>query len=317
MSGELRPQYLAEIIGQVSIKEQLAISISATKERGETLGHLLFDGPRGTGKTTLSIAIANELGVPIQMLNGATIKEPVDIFRSLRDAEKNSVIFIDEIHRLPIKVEELLYTALEDFRIDIPVGMGNRTRVISYDLEPYTMVGATTMVGGVTGPLRDRFRNRLTLQLYSHNELAQIIRGNANKLQVSISPEAELELAKRSRGTPRIAINYFFWTRDVMTDRREESITTEIVKKAMDMKEVDGMGLSKQDREYLRLLMEVFDGGPVGERNIAVSLNISPETVSNDIEPYLIQLEYIKRTDRGRKITRKGQEYYHKSIRKI
>lgn len=296
----LRPKWLREVIGQRKVAERLAVAVAAAKKLGEPLGHILFDGPPGLGKTTFATVLPNELGTSIQMTSGPALSKPADLLPFLTNLEEGAILFIDEIHRLPRVVEEFLYPAMEDYRIDIVLGEGVHARTITMRLKRFTLIGATTRSGLLSGPMRDRFKMHEHLEFYSVEELAQIIRVNAAKLQTPITPEAAEELARRSRGTPRIANARLYWARSYAAARHEGVITADIARAALDMAEVDPEGLDKNDRRYLETLIELFGGGPTGVEALAATLNLAADTLADEIEPYLLREQYIIRSPRGR-----------------
>jgi Holliday junction DNA helicase RuvB len=296
----LRPRWLREVIGQKAVVQRLEIVLNACKKLGESMAHILFDGPPGLGKTTFATVLPNELGTSIQLTSGPALSRPADLLPFLTNAEDGSFLFIDEIHRMPRVVEEFIYPAMEDFRIDIVLGEGINARTISMKLKRFTLVGATTRSGMLSGPMRDRFKMHEHLEFYSVEELAQIIRINARKLQTTISDEAALELAQRSRGTPRIANARLWWTRNYATSEADGCIDLDVARAALHMAEVDGEGLDKQDRRYLDVLIGVFEGGPTGVEAIAATLNLPTDTLSDEVEPFLLREQFIVRTPRGR-----------------
>lgn len=301
---ELRPQRLADVVGQRNVVERLEIMLNATKKRKEPLGHLLFDGPPGIGKTTLATVLPRELDVEVQYTSGPALSAPKDLLPYLTNAGYGSVLFIDEIHRLPPAVEEFIYPAMEDFRVDITLGDGLNARTINMKLQPFTVIGATTRSGMLTAPLRDRFVNREHLDFYDADDIAEIVTRNARKLRTGITPEAALQISRRSRGTPRKANNLLRWTRDFATDRHStDTITDAIAVDAIRMKEIDQLGLERQDRRYLETLIGVFTGGPAGLTAIAHTMNISPDTLEDEVEPFLLRCGLIQRTPRGRMVT--------------
>jgi holliday junction DNA helicase RuvB len=301
---ELRPRRLAQVVGQRKVLERLQIILDAAQKRSEPLGHLLLDGPPGLGKTTLAMVIPRELGVDIQFTSGPALRAPRDLLPYLTNAAKGSVLFIDEIHRLPPAVEEFIYPAMEDYRVDITLGEGLNARTISMTLERFTVIGATTRAGMLTAPLRDRFVHREHLDYYDLDELAVIIKTNSRKLNAEIEGEAADEIASRSRGTPRKANNLLRWTRDYAEVHGEQGrITNEMARRALEMREVDALGLEHQDRRYLRTLIETFSGGPAGLQTMAHSLSIPGDTLEDDVEPYLLRIGFIQRTPRGRVAT--------------
>lgn len=300
---DLRPQRMSEMIGQRSVYERLQIAVHAASQRDEPLGHILFDGPPGLGKTTFALCIPREMGVGVQLTSGAVLKAPKDLVPYLTNAEGRSVLFIDEIHRLPTAVEEYLYTAMEDFRIDVVLGEGVNARTHNLWLKPFTLVGATTRAGMLSGPLRDRFHIRENLDFYTIEELAQIVHRSAGKLQVEIDGESCQEVASRSRGTPRVANNQLRWIRDYAQSKADGKITIAVARAALKMAGVDQLGLGNQDRKYLETLIRVFGGGPAGIEAIAHTMNAAVDTLSDEVEPYLLRSELVIRTPRGRVVT--------------
>ncbi len=305
----LRPRRLSEVIGQREVIERLQIAISAARVRGEPLGHILFDGPPGLGKTTFATAIPTEMGASLQLANGAGLRAPKDLLPYLTNLEENSVLFIDEIHRLPKSVEEYLYTAMEDFRIDIVMGEGVSARTLSLPLKPFTLIGATTRAGMLSAPLRDRFQIREHLGFYSLDELSAIIQRNAKKLDVAIEGTAAREMAGRSRDTPRISNNRLLWVRDFAQAKAAGQINLSVAQQALKMAGIDRLGLDAQDRRYLDTLVRVFSGGPTGLEAIAHTMNVSSDTLEDEVEPFLLRSELIVRSPRGRMATVKGIEH--------
>jgi len=299
----LRPSRLAEMVGQRNVFERLMIAVDAARKRGEALGHLLFDGPPGLGKTTFACCIPREMGVDIQMTSGPALVAPKDLVPYLTNANEGSVLFIDEIHRLPKGVEEYLYTAMEDFRVDIVHGEGTSARTLNLRLAPFTLIGATTRAGLISAPLRDRFPIREHLDFYSIEELTEIVVRNARKLSVPVDADAAVELARRSRGTPRIANNHLRWVRDYATSRGDGIITMEMVLAAMRMSGTDEIGLGRQDRRYLETIINVFGGGPAGVEAIAHTMNGAIDTLADEVEPFLLRRGLVIRTPRGRVAT--------------
>ncbi len=297
---DLRPQRMKDMIGQLDVCERLRIAIDATRKRGEALGHVLFDGPPGLGKTTFAICIPNEMEVGVQLTSGAVLKAPKDLVPYLTNAEERSVLFIDEIHRLPRAVEEYLYTAMEDFRIDIVLGEGVNARTHNLWLKPFTLIGATTRAGMLSGPLRDRFQLREHLGFYSVEELTALVLRNARKLRVEIDQLAAEEIAQRSRSTPRIANNRLRWVRDFATSRADGHVTHKVACDALKMAGIDTAGLDSQDRRYLETLIRVFAGGPAGVEAVAHTMNTSSDTLEDEVEPFLLRSELLVRTPRGR-----------------
>ena len=296
----LRPKLFDEYVGQTKVREQLEIFIGAAKMRNEAMDHVLLFGPPGLGKTTQSHIIAHELGVNLRQTSGPVLEKPKDLAALLTNLEKNDVLFIDEIHRLSPVVEEILYPALEDFQIDIMIGEGPSARSIKLDLQPFTLVGATTRAGMLTNPLRDRFGIVSRLEFYTSQELARIVKRSANLLNVPTDEEGGFEIARRSRGTPRIANRLLRRVRDYADVKGKGRITLEIANKALAMLDVDPQGLDIMDRKMLEAVIHKFDGGPVGLDNIAASIGEERDTIEDVIEPYLIQQGYLQRTPRGR-----------------
>jgi len=299
----LRPKLLDEYVGQAKAREQLEIFIGAAKKRGEALDHVLLFGPPGLGKTTLSHIIAHELGVQLRQTSGPVLEKPKDLAAILTSLERNDVLFIDEIHRLSPVVEEILYPALEDYQIDILIGEGPAARSIKLDVQPFTLVGATTRAGMLTNPLRDRFGIVARLEFYTPEELARIVTRSAGLLQVETDAEGAREIARRSRGTPRIANRLLRRVRDYADVKGQGRITQDIAHAALAMLDVDPEGFDVMDRKLLEAVIQRFDGGPVGLDNIAASIGEEPGTIEDVIEPYLIQQGYLQRTPRGRVAT--------------
>ena len=296
----LRPKLFDDYVGQAKVREQLQIFIGAAKKRSEALDHVLLFGPPGLGKTTLSHIIAHELGVNLRQTSGPVLEKPKDLAALLTNLEKNDVLFIDEIHRLSPVVEEILYPALEDYQIDIMIGEGPAARSIKLDLQPFTLVGATTRAGMLTNPLRDRFGIVARLEFYSPEELARIVKRSAGLLNAPMDEAGGIEIAKRSRGTPRIANRLLRRVRDYADVKGSGIITLDIAHKALEMLDVDPRGFDVMDRKLLEAVIHRFDGGPVGLDSIAASIGEDAGTIEDVIEPYLIQQGYLQRTPRGR-----------------
>jgi Holliday junction DNA helicase RuvB len=309
----LRPRWLREVIGQQAVVQRLSIHINACKKLKEPLEHILFDGPPGLGKTTFATVLPNELGTTIQMTSGPALTKPGDMMPFLTNAVEGSILFIDEIHRMPRTVEEFIYPAMEDFRVDFVVGEGMNARTISLPLKRFTLIGATTRSGMLSSPMRERFKMHEHLDFYSIEELAQIVTINAAKLNTPISRDAALEIARRSRGTPRVANARLWWSRTYATSESDGNVTVEIARAALDMAEVDHQGLDKQDRRYLETLIGVFEGGPTGVEALAATMNLPADTLSDEIEPYLLREQFIVRTPRGRQATAKAYQHLGKS----
>jgi Holliday junction DNA helicase RuvB len=302
----LRPRWLREIIGQQRVVQKMSITLNACKTLKEPLPHILFDGPPGLGKTTFASVLPNEMGTPLQMTSGPALSKPADVLPFLSNAEEGSVLFIDEIHRMPRVVEEFIYPAMEDFRVDIVLGEGINARTITMQLKRFTLIGATTRSGLLSSPMRDRFKMHEHLEFYTVEELAQIVRINARKLNTPLTDDAAAELAQRSRGTPRIANARLWWTRHFAASESDGSITLALANEALAMAEVDKEGLDKQDRRYLETLVGVFGGGPTGVEALAATMNLPTDTLSDEIEPYLLREQFIVRTPRGRVATERA-----------
>ena len=309
IEGSLRPRKMDRYIGQQKIKDSLKISIQAAKQRGESLDHILFYGPPGLGKTTLCGIIAEEMGVSLRITSGPAIEKPGEMAAILNGLKEGDILFVDEIHRLNKQVEEVLYPAMEDFAIDIMIGKGASAKSIRLDLPHFTLVGATTRAGLLSAPLRDRFGEIHRLQFYTPEELRTIIMNSAQVLQVEIEEEGALEMARRSRGTPRLANRILKRVRDYAQVMGDGVITSQIASTALDLMEVDKMGLDRADRSFLLTLIRKFGGGPAGLDTLAASIGEDPGTIEDLVEPYLLQNGFINRTPRGRVAT--DAAYHH------
>ena len=306
----IRPSKIDEYIGQTEVKENMKIFIEAAKMRGESLDHVLLYGPPGLGKTTMAYIIANELGVNIKTASGPSIEKSGDLAAILSSLEPGDVLFIDEIRRMPRFIEEILYPAMEDFTLDIVIGSEGQTRNIKIDLPPFTLVGATTRAGDITNPLRDRFGIVNKLQYYTEEELTLIVKRTSNVLNFEIDDDAAVEIARRSRGTPRIANKLFRRVRDFALVENKDHIDIDITNKALDRLKIDKIGLDETDKELILTIIDKFNGGPVGIETLATSLGEETSTIEDMNEPYLIQIGLLKRTNRGRIATEKAYNYF-------
>jgi Holliday junction DNA helicase RuvB len=306
---DLRPQSIHDMVGQRSVYERLQIAVDAAIKREDTLGHILFDGPPGLGKTTFALCLPREMNVNVQLTSGAALQAPKDLVPYLTNADERSVLFIDEIHRLPKAVEEYLYTAMEDFRVDIVHGEGTHARTLNLWIKSFTLIGATTRAGLLSAPLRDRFQIREHLDFYDVAELSEIVRRSAAKLSTHIDDESAGEIARRSRGTPRVANNLLRWVRDYATSKSDGMINPQLTGAALEMAGIDLLGLDRQDRKYLETLVRVFSGGPAGVEAIAHTMNVATDTLADEVEPFLLRSELVVRTPRGRQVTAGAYEH--------
>lgn len=306
----LRPRRLDDYIGQDRVRENLQVSIAAARQRGEALDHILLWGPPGLGKTTLAYVIANEMGAAIRTTSGPVIEKPGDLAGMLSGLQRNEVLFIDEIHRMPATIEEILYPAMEDFELDIVIGQGPGARSVKVPVERFTLIGATTRAGLLTAPLRARFGINHRLDFYAVADIDEIVRRSARILNTPLAPDASLEIARRSRGTPRIANRLLHRVRDYAQVRADGTITVEVARATMKMLEVDDHGFDEIDRRLLSTIMDKFGGGPVGVNTLAAALSEEPDAIEDIHEPYLLQAGFLDRTPRGRVATARAYEYF-------
>jgi Holliday junction DNA helicase RuvB len=306
----LRPRVIDDYIGQDRVRENLHVSIAAARQRGEALDHVLLFGPPGLGKTTLAYVIANEMGVPIRSTSGPVMEKPGDLAAILTNLQARDVLFIDEIHRMSPTIEEILYPALEDFELDIVIGQGPSARSVKVPLQPFTLIGATTRAGLLTSPLRSRFGIVHRLDFYTEGDLTEIVVRSARILGVGIDGEASGELARRSRGTPRIANRLLRRVRDYAEVRADGRITSAVCHKALELLEVDQHGFDEADRRLLRAIIDKFGGGPVGLNSLAAAIGEEKDAIEDIYEPYLIQIGFLDRTPRGRVATARAYEYF-------
>lgn len=305
---KLRPQSLRDFVGQEKIKEKLQVFIDAAKKRGEALDHVLFYGPPGLGKTTLANIVARELGVNINGTSGPVIERPIDLSAILTHLGERDVLFIDEVHRLNHVVEEILYPAMEDFKLDIMVGKGPSARSIKLDLLPYTLIGATTRAGLITSPLRARFGVLIRIGYYNHDEMEIIVKRSAGILSIDVEDKGAAEIAKRSRGTPRVANRLLKRVRDYAEVKADGKVTLDVAKQGLEMLEVDEFGLDEMDKSILTTIIQKFSGGPVGLGTLSVAVGEESDTIEEVYEPYLVQEGYLERTQRGRRATERAYE---------
>ncbi len=306
----LRPKWLSDYIGQEKTKNQLQIFIDAAKKREDPLDHVLLSGPPGLGKTTLATIISNEMGSNIKITSGPAITKQGDLASLLTNLKRGDILFIDEIHRINRNIEEVLYSAMEDFALDIMVGKGTTAQSLRLDLEPFTLIGATTRSGMLSSPLRDRFGVMINFEMYEKEELARIVRRSAHILQVPIAEEAAIEIGSRSRGTPRVANRLLRRVRDVAQVRGDGTINLSTAQKALELLEVDELGLDREDARIIQTIAQNFAGGPVGLDTIAASTGEESGTIEDVVEPYLLQIGFLIRTPRGRMITEKAYAHY-------
>ncbi len=306
----LRPRTLDEYIGQDRVRENLHVSITAARQRAEALDHVLLYGPPGLGKTTLAYVIGNELGVPVRSTSGPVMEKPGDLAAMLTNLKEREVLFIDEIHRMPPAIEEILYPALEDYQLDIVIGQGPAARSVKVPLQKFTLIGSTTRAGLLTAPLRSRFGIVHRLDFYNESDLEEIVRRSARILGVPISDEAAREIARRSRGTPRITNRLLRRVRDYAQVRADGTITADVTKAALEMLEVDEHGFDEIDRRLLRTIIDKFGGGPVGVNSLAAALSEEKDAIEDIHEPFLIQIGFIDRTPRGRVATARAYQYF-------
>jgi Holliday junction DNA helicase RuvB len=306
----LRPRSLAEYIGQVRVRENLQVSITAARQRAEALDHVLLYDPPGLGKTTLAYVIGNEMGVPVRATSGPVLEKPGDLAAILTNLKARDVLFIDEVHRMPAAIEEILYPALEDFELDIVIGQGPGARSVKVPLQPFTLIGATTRAGLLTSPLRARFGIVHRLDFYGEADLVTIVTRSARILGVEIAPDAASEIARRSRGTPRIANRLLRRARDFAEVRADGRVSADVCQQALELLEVDAQGLDESDRRLLRTIIDKFSGGPVGLNSLAAAIGEEKDAIEDIHEPYLIQIGFVDRTPRGRVATPRAYEYF-------
>jgi Holliday junction DNA helicase RuvB len=308
--ASLRPRTLEDFVGQDAVKDQLGVSLAAAAARGEALDHVLLWGPPGLGKTTLAYVIGNELGVPVRATSGPVLERPGDLAAILTNLKVREVLFIDEVHRMSATIEEILYPAMEDFELDIVIGQGPGARSVKVPLQPFTLIGATTRAGLLTAPLRARFGIHHHLDFYDAPELVEIVTRSARILNVEIAPEAAAELARRSRGTPRIANRLLRRVRDFAQVKADGRVSTEVCQAALDLLEVDAHGFDEADRRLLRTIIDKFGGGPVGLNSLAAAIGEEKDAIEEIYEPYLVQIGFLDRTPRGRVATARAYGFF-------
>jgi Holliday junction DNA helicase RuvB len=306
----LRPRTLDEYIGQERVRENLHVSITAARQRGDALDHVLLFGPPGLGKTTLAYVIGNELGVPVRATSGPVLEKPGDLAAILTNLKAREVLFIDEVHRMAPAIEEILYPAMEDFEIDIVIGQGPGARSVKLPVQPFTLIGATTRAGLLTSPLRARFGIVHRLDFYEESDLVQIVKRSARILNVEIAPDAAAEIARRSRGTPRIANRLLRRVRDYAQVRADGRITADVCQRGLQLLEVDAHGFDEADRRLLKTIIDKFAGGPVGLNSLAAAIGEEKDAIEDIYEPYLIQIGFLDRTPRGRVATARAYDYF-------
>jgi Holliday junction DNA helicase RuvB len=305
----LRPQNFAQYVGQESLIRKLRIAVTAAKSRGEPVDHMLLHGPPGLGKTTLAHVVANELGAHVHVTNGPALTKGVDLVGILTRLNEGDVLFIDEIHRLPAVVEEYLYPAMEDFKVDITLDKGNNARVMTVDIKPFTLIGATTRLGLLTGPMRGRFGISEHLEFYTPESLHEILRANCKLLKLEAEMRALREIANRSRGTPRVANRLLRRARDYAAVEGDGHLTLPITQAALELAGIDALGFDEQDRQFLRTIIDVYDGGPAGVDAVAATMGEERDTLEDVIEPYLLQTAFVTRTRQGRRVMKKAYDH--------
>ena len=306
----LRPRFLSQYIGQENIKKELTVYIQAAKDRQEALDHVLLYGPPGLGKTTLAMVIANEMETSIRTTSGPAIDKPGDLVALLNDLDPGGILFIDEIHRLPRVIEEMLYSAMEDFYIDIIIGEGESAHPVHFPLPPFTLIGATTRAGSLSAPLRDRFGILAHMEYYSQEDLDQVVRRSAQVIATEVHPKGSLEIAGRSRGTPRIANRLLKRVRDFAQVQGDGTITQDLARQSLDLLGVDDMGLDQLDQKLLKMIITLYQGGPIGLNTLAANIGEEMETIEDMVEPFLLKAGLLNRTARGRVATQKAYDHF-------